>query len=150
MNNEKLNWSIKLFQWADKNNIPNKIVPDLSGEIYHVQYIGIPRNEELLLDITSLDLSGYNLKELPNEIENLVNLKAINISHNQFQSIPECIYNLKKLEFLNIAFNQITVVEKEICNLSKLYRVDIYENNIKSYPCCLQEKLYFDEDRWSC
>lgn len=47
------------------------------------------------IDITNLNLSRYNLDEIPESISKLKNLRAIIADNNNLTSIPECIGDLK-------------------------------------------------------
>jgi Leucine-rich repeat (LRR) protein len=58
-------------------------------------------------NITQLDISHNNIKEIPMTIEKLSNLKSLDISHNWLEEIPHQMCNLINLKRLNLSNNDI-------------------------------------------
>jgi hypothetical protein len=71
--------------------------------------------------IDSLDLSGQNLREIPDYSERFKNLKHLNLSYNQLSKIPDWILALK-LKTLNLSHNKLIEIPNfqnaEIDNLN--------------------------------
>lgn len=80
--------------------------------------------------ISSLNLSGHNLKELPDDFLCFRDLERLDLSKNELKSL-EYIKNSTKLKELSLKLNQITCFPKEILKLEKLEKLDISFNNIK-------------------
>lgn len=81
-------------------------------------------------DIQRLDLSNNNLGgSLQAEVRQLKNLKVLNLSNNHFAGVPAEIGQLKNLEELNLSNNQITGLPYELGNLSKLKVLDLRGND---------------------
>ena len=81
-------------------------------------------------DIQKLDLSNNNLGgSLQAEVRQLQNLKVLNLSNNHFAGVPAEIGQLKNLEELNLSSNQITGLPYELGNLSNLKVLDLRGND---------------------
>ncbi len=80
-------------------------------------------------DIQRLDLSNNNLGgSLQAEVRQLQNLKVLNLSDNHFAGVPAEIGQLKNLEELNLSNNQITGLPYELGNLSNLKVLNLRGN----------------------
>ena len=80
-------------------------------------------------DIQRLDLSNNNLGgSLQAEVRQLQNLKVLNLSNNHFAGVPAEIGQLKNLEELNLSNNQITGLPYELGNLSNLKVLNLRGN----------------------
>lgn len=84
--------------------------------------------------ITSLNLSGKGLLEIPKEVFECSNLRKLNLSNNEISRIPFEIQKLRKLEVLDIADNRLCQLHSGIFKLIKLKRLVLANNNIKSIP----------------
>lgn len=91
-----------------------------------------------LLHITSLNLSGQQLKKWPQEIFLCRNLRKLNLSSNQLDCIPKEISSLTKLRVLNLSSNRLTQIHTSVFGLQKLRVLNISSNKIKSLPHQLQ------------
>jgi Leucine-rich repeat (LRR) protein len=94
----------------------------------------LPASIGLLVNLQHLDLSANHLTALPATLFTLKKLKYLNLSANRLTFLPVAIAKLKNLEELEIAFNHIRTVPKEIGTLSKLKRFMAAKNNLKSVP----------------
>jgi Leucine-rich repeat (LRR) protein len=119
----------RLWQWADKNNIP-----DLHWNKSIGRYWGFPRDRKKLLKLNSLNLEDCNITELPQEIGNLTNLVKFRLSYNQLTSLPQEISNLNNLTEFNLSKNKLTNLPKEILNLSKLTKLWLSSNHLINLP----------------
>ena len=80
---------------------------------------------------TELDLSGYAMTTLPEEIGQLTNLEFLELSNNKLQYLPEEIGKLVKLKELNLDGNEITSLPEEaIMKLKNLEKVSLMRNPI--------------------
>lgn len=59
--------------------------------------------------ITTLNLSGNDMSDLPSMIEGLVNLRLLDISHNSLKFLPDSLNNLSHLTTLLASSNQLVV-----------------------------------------
>lgn len=84
--------------------------------------------------ITSLNLSGKGLQEIPKEVFECTNLRKLNLSSNKISRIPFEIQKLRKLEVLDIADNNLGQLHSGIFKLIKLKRLVLADNDIKSIP----------------
>jgi len=107
------------------NDADNGVL-DLSGQ----ELKKIPDYVFTKTDIQKLDLSNNNLGgSLQAEVRQLQNLKTLNLSNNHFAGVPAEIGQLKKLEELNLSNNQITGLPYELGNLSNLKVLNVRGND---------------------
>jgi len=92
--------------WANKYNISSK---------------KLPRDNERLMNLTSLDISNCGIRELPSSIDKLMNLSYLDVSNNNLYQLPDSIGKIEKLTQLDIGFNHI----------STLPQLDIQFDNFK-------------------
>lgn len=111
---EKDNWHLRVFEWADKNSIPKDLVP---------------RDKEALIMLKSLDLRNRGLTYLPHEIGNLINLRELSLLGNNLRELPGEIGDLTHLTWLGLANNYLTSLPSEIVNLHRLTFLRLAENH---------------------
>lgn len=107
---------LKVIEWAEKNNVSEKI---------------IPRDISKLSELKEVDFS-FNLPDwirLPNEICFLNNLEIINLFHNSYCTLPEDIGSLSNLKELNLGVTNISSFPDSIVNLKKLKKLNLYGLN---------------------
>lgn len=107
-------------------NDANNGMLDLSGQ----ELKEIPDYVFNKTDIQKLDLSNNNLGgSLQAEVRQLQNLKVLNLSDNHFSSVPAEVGQLKNLEELNLSNNQITGLPYELGKLSNLKVLNLRGND---------------------
>ncbi|MCE5316869.1 MAG: hypothetical protein LLG04_05840 [Parachlamydia sp.] len=74
---------------------------------------------EHLLQIKVLDLSGLNLKELPEELGLLTNLETLQISVNDLTSLPDSLRTLSKLRCVEMGYNKFRELPPVICQIAR-------------------------------
>ena len=120
----KDDWMQRLWDWADKNNIP-----DIVWNEEYEWWDGFPRDKEKLLNQRELILECAQLEELPKEIGNLTNLTLIELTGNELTELPKEIGNLTKLDTLFLIENKLTLLPKEIINLTNLKVLEFVGNS---------------------
>ncbi len=91
------------------------------------------------LNLTSLDLSGLKLTEIPREVFTLKQLKQLTLKHNQLPEIPKEIIYLPNLIYLDISHNQIKGLPFQMKDLATLKYLNLSHNYIKELPYEVQE-----------
>lgn len=81
-------------------------------------------------ELSSLNLSSLNLREIPKELYTLKKLTYINMENNQIEIIPDEIENLKFLEGINLSKNKIYKVSDNVNKLFKLKSLNLSNNLI--------------------
>jgi Leucine-rich repeat (LRR) protein len=81
-----------------------------------------------------LNLSGYGLTELPEEIYKLKNLTELDLSYNQISVIPDAIAELKNMTKLYLWNNQISEISEGIIELENLAELGLGVNQISKIP----------------
>jgi len=117
-------WMERLWQWADDNDIDDKV---------------LPRDREGLVNLRRLLILCFRVHEIPKEIGNLVNLTYLKIAFGIINELPKEIGNLVNLRHL--AINNLLVAElpKEIGNL-----VNLTSLNLKNYKSNFSHFNYKD------
>ncbi|KAI8503136.1 hypothetical protein Bbelb_189570 [Branchiostoma belcheri] len=109
------------------------------------------------MDVQSLDLSGQELKQLPDELRQLADLVRLDLSNNKFKKFPTALLNLPRLEHVNLSRNTLSTfpmetrlmrclrnlqmtnmaldeMPNELCDLSSLEVLNIRDNNLTRLP----------------
>jgi leucine-rich repeat protein SHOC2 len=81
-----------------------------------------------------LDLSGKQLKALPEKLGHINYLTELNLGNNQLVNLPKNIGNLSNLTWLNLEDNQLTSLPKSIGNLSSLTWLNLEDNQLVNLP----------------
>lgn len=82
-----------------------------------------------------LNLSGQQLKKVPDYVFKLTNLEELDISNNQITgNLPAEIRNLKSLKILNANNNLMTGIPAEIGQLPNLQTLNINRNFLAGIP----------------
>jgi len=89
--------------------------------------------------ITSLDLSGKSLSELPPELSNLTNLTKLNLNFNWFNKLPPDIWDHKNLIELQVSDNQLEELPPELFTLKNLKTLVVNYNNLTVLPAEIEK-----------
>ncbi|RDX79864.1 Plant intracellular Ras-group-related LRR protein 9, partial [Mucuna pruriens] len=81
-----------------------------------------------------LDLSSNQLSAIPDSIAGLQNLEELNLSSNLLESLPDSIGLLQKLKLLNVSGNKLTALPDPICQCRSLVELDVSFNNLSYLP----------------
>lgn len=87
-----------------------------------------------LNNLTRLDLSNRDIREVPSEIGQLIQLEHLDLSYNFIEKLPPEIGNLINLKTLLLLKNEIRAIPPEIGNLRKLTLIDISHNRFRELP----------------
>jgi hypothetical protein len=121
-----------IFKYSGKDFVESRVLMGIS------QFRDIYENGNIL-DIEHLNLDGWNLMSIPQEIVELQNLKSLSLEFNQISEIREEISNLASLKHLFLNYNQIKVIPDSIGNLSSLESLSITHNGIASLPTSIKK-----------
>jgi len=114
----------------EKKDLKAINVLDLSG----LDIKELPESIGDLKSLRRLKLHNNQLEILPEAIGNLGNLKELDLECNQLKSLPESIGRLRNLEGLNLSRNQLEILPEAIGNLGNLERLDLEVNRLESLP----------------
>ena len=90
---------------------------------------------EKILSDSKLDLSGQNLKKVPEYVFSETGLQELDLSDNQLTgAIQAEIRQLKKLKILDASDNLMTGVPAEIGQLQNLQVLDLSNNQLTGLP----------------
>ncbi|OLT62359.1 COR domain-containing protein [Moorena bouillonii] len=106
-------------------NLSQLEVLDLSGK----QLKTVPESIGKLTNLTKLNLSGNQLTIVPESIGKLTNLTELNLSGNKLTTVPESIGKLTNLTELNLSKNQLTIVPESIGKLTNLTKLNLSFNH---------------------
>ncbi|XP_027333987.1 plant intracellular Ras-group-related LRR protein 9-like [Abrus precatorius] len=81
-----------------------------------------------------LDLSSNQFSAIPDSIAGLQNLEELNLTSNLLESLPDSIGLLQKLKLLNVSGNKLTALPDPICQCRSLVELDVSFNNLSYLP----------------
>lgn len=90
-----------------------------SGEIYNV---------------THVNLNGWSLESIPQEIFKLKNLRTLSLEFNQIKNLPDEISELKLLKYLYLCYNQLKELPESIGELTSLKGLNLIHNGLSALP----------------
>ncbi|TKY73550.1 Plant intracellular Ras-group-related LRR protein 9 [Spatholobus suberectus] len=103
---------------------------DLSGR----QLKFLPEAFGRIPGLLVLDLSGNQLSAIPDSIAGLQNLEELNLSSNLLESLPDSIGLLQRLKLLSVSGNKLTALPDSICQCRSLVELDVSFNNLSYLP----------------
>jgi leucine-rich repeat protein SHOC2 len=83
---------------------------------------------------TVLDLRGYGLETLPDNIGTLTSLTKLNLNGNRLTSLPDSIGNLTNLAELYLNGHKLTALPESIGKLTNLTRLALNGDRLESLP----------------
>ncbi|KAF8390497.1 hypothetical protein HHK36_025023 [Tetracentron sinense] len=81
-----------------------------------------------------LNLSNNQLQVIPDSIAGLENLEELNLSSNLLESLPDSIGLLLNLKMLNVSANKLSALPDSISHCRSLVELDVSFNNLKYLP----------------
>ena len=110
-------WMQELWDWADKLQISNEVIPRETADLKQLTELKLENLDadayELiqliskLPNLKTLDLSGYGGESLPEEIVKITSLEQLILKYSSLEKLPNKIYELKNLSVLNLTENYI-------------------------------------------
>ncbi|KOX75280.1 Protein flightless-1 [Melipona quadrifasciata] len=95
----------------------------------NVKSSGIPAELFHLEELTTLDLSCNNLKEVPEGLERARSLLNLNLSHNHIETIPNTLFiHLTDLLFLDLGNNKLETLPPQTRRLANLQTLNLNHN----------------------
>jgi hypothetical protein len=93
-----------------------------------------------LKSLTDLNLSGTNLREVPQNLSGLTRLTSLNLSSNGISTLPEWMApNLPHLRELNLAFNPLQSLPSTFSEMRQLKKLDMHGYSMQSFRPCLKK-----------
>ncbi|KAJ7945818.1 Plant intracellular Ras-group-related LRR protein [Quillaja saponaria] len=81
-----------------------------------------------------LNISSNQLEVLPDSIAGLENLEELNVSSNLLEFLPDSIGLLQKLKILNVSGNKLNALPDSLCHCRSLVELDVSFNNLSYLP----------------
>jgi len=120
-----------IFKYHEKNFLESSVVIGLNQFRDYCDYGKIQ-------EIKHVNLDGWGLKTIPQEVFELNNLKSLSLEFNELSEIPDEISNLTSLTRLYLNYNLLKVLPESIGRLSSLKSFSIIHNNISHLPKSLR------------
>lgn len=99
-----------------------------------VKNSGIPSDLFHSEELSTLDLSHNNLKEVPDSLDCAKSLLVLNLSFNQLSSIPNTLFiNLSDLLFLDLSHNSLETLPPQTRRLGNLQTLILNDNPLEQY-----------------
>lgn len=99
----------------------------------------IPKSLFLIDSLYYLDLSNYELSELPPEVLRLKCLKEINLNNNKIIELPYEITSLSALKKISLNNNEIVAIPTFFNQLNNLKVLELESNKISEFPSHLAD-----------
>eukprot|EP00039_Didymoeca_costata_P007942 m.105593 g.105593 ORF g.105593 m.105593 type:complete len:339 (-) comp13883_c0_seq5:130-1146(-) len=137
------------LQHLDLRNNLLKELPVEWGNLKLLRYLNLRNNKLAKLPKLPISLlylqAGQNMLTSAQDVTHLKNLTSLNLSGNQLKRVPKGLNNLVNLEELDLQQNQITHMETGLPRLKKLLELKLRDNRLKTIPCSLSglESLNF-------
>jgi len=97
-------------------------------------------SQRMKQDLTVLDLSNKNLKEIPRKaLENSARIESLILSNNEFTKFPNSVFAFENLKTLGLKNNDITDIPNEISKLKNLKTLDIRGTKIHELPDSMKD-----------
>lgn len=144
-NSNKEPWVRVLSEWADKNNISETIIPRSESGYYYFDTLNLsghnikdlPEEIGYLSDLKYLKIDGCTDLKLPEEIGRLQNLNAMSLNGSKGVILPKQIGYLESLEYLSLSETGLTELPNSVGQLSKLKHLHLNSNAIKFLPTAI-------------
>lgn len=95
---------------------------------------GIPTDIFRMKDLTIIDLSRNQLREVPPNMEYAKGAIVLNLSHNNIESIPNAVLaNLIDLLFLDLSHNKLDMLPPQIRRLTMLQSLNLSHNPLTHF-----------------
>ncbi|XVF11157.1 hypothetical protein REPUB_Repub08aG0001800 [Reevesia pubescens] len=88
-----------------------------------------------------LNLSGNQLEVIPDSIAGLEKLEELNLSSNLLESLPDSIGLLQNLKILDVSGNKLNALPDTICHCRSLIELDVSFNSLSYLPTYLGNGL---------
>ncbi|VVB04131.1 unnamed protein product [Arabis nemorensis] len=105
-----------------------------SREEVNEEVVAVLKKAESGETVEKIDLSGQELKLLPNALGKIVGLVSLNLSCNELKFIPDAISKLKKLEALDVSSNSLESLPDSVGMLVNLRILNVSANNLTALP----------------
>jgi hypothetical protein len=115
------------FKYYEKDFLDSKVVVGINQFRDYCDYGKIQ-------EIKHVNLDGWGLKSIPQEVFELKNLKSLSLEFNQLIEIPDEISNLTSLKRLYLDYNLLKALPESIGRISSLKSLSIKHNNISYLP----------------
>ncbi|KAM3381161.1 plant intracellular Ras-group-related LRR protein 9 [Capsicum galapagoense] len=103
---------------------------DLSGRQLRI----LPEAFGKIRSLIVLNLSNNHLKVIPDSIASLENLEELHLSSNLLESLPDSIGLLFSLKFLDVSSNKLVSLPDSICHCRSLVELDAGFNKLSYLP----------------
>uniref|UniRef100_A0A183BC96 Leucine rich repeat containing 47 n=1 Tax=Echinostoma caproni TaxID=27848 RepID=A0A183BC96_9TREM len=120
-------------------------LPDSMGQLRTLKFLDLSFNQlselpssmfHCLDNLTSLNLSGNNLKQIPS-VGKLQALQELLASKNNLENLPDGIQSLSALAVLDCSHNQLSALPDDLHNVNNLKTADFSDNMLPLLPTSL-------------
>lgn len=115
------------FKYSEKDFMDSNVVIGINQFQDYCDYGKIQ-------EIKHINLDGWGLKSIPDDIFELRNLKTLSLEFNELSEIPSEISNLVSLRHLYLNYNLLETLPEAFGRLSSLKAFSIVHNNISYLP----------------
>ncbi|KAK7571791.1 hypothetical protein V9T40_014263 [Parthenolecanium corni] len=100
----------------------------------NIKSSGVPPDLFKLEELTTLDFSHNNLKEVPEGLERARSLLVLNLSHNKISNVPNILFiHLTDLLFLDLSNNNLDTLPPQLRRLTNLQTLVLDHNPLEHF-----------------
>ena len=108
-------------------------------DLAHQGIAKLPDEIGQLANLENLDLSGNQLRSLPQSFAKLTKLRGLKLRHNRLSSVPQLIGRLANLRWLDLASNALTSLPESLGQLRNLEALTLYGNKLATVPSSIEQ-----------
>ncbi|XP_019860291.1 PREDICTED: leucine-rich repeat-containing protein 40-like [Amphimedon queenslandica] len=97
------------------------------------------------VELTRLDLSSNEIKEISEDIENFNSLSALEVQYNELTCLPNNVIKLDKLSKIFASYNKLQCLPVDIGQLTNLQSLNISHNSLTVLPQSITSLSYLEE-----
>lgn len=119
------------FKYYEKDFLNSKV-------IVGIKHLKESFELKKIYNVEHINLDGWGLNYIPQEIFEFKNLKSLSLEFNQIEEIPKDISLLRSLKYLYLCYNQLERLPESIGELTSLKGLNLIHNNLSSLPSTIK------------
>ncbi len=120
-----------IFKYSGQDFLKSKVVVGINQFRDYCDY-------GKLHNIRHINLDGWGLKSIPQEVFEATHLKSLSLEFNELTKIPEGVSKLKSLKYFYLDYNNLHTLPDGMGELSSLKELSLAHNDVFNLPKSLK------------